>query len=137
MLCYYQGDSGRWSSYYEYIYQVDGKYYAVAFTKGLTELQEDYLPDSEEEALEVWPYKSVEAVYEVSYHSMPPEYVPTITKEELDEYNSIAINPVDFSTDLPIDEIIEYLEKISPAFMNDEGYPQAALKLFKDIKDLQ
>ena len=130
-------DSGRWTSYYEYIYQVDGKYYSVAFTKGLTELQEDYLPDSEEEATEVWPYKTVSTSYAVSYLSELPEYTPSITTASLEDYNSIAINPVDFSTDLPIDEIIEYLEKISPAFMNDEGYPQAALKLFKDIKDLQ
>ena len=73
----------------------------------------------------------------MSYLSELPEYTQSIITTSLEDYNSIAISPVDLHTDLPLDEIITYLEKIAPAFLNNEGYPQAALKLFKDIKDLQ
>lgn len=129
--------SGAWTSHYEYIYQVGDKYYSLEFEKGLTESQENYLPNPKEEALEVWPFKTVSTSYAVSYLIELPEHTPSITTASLEDYNSIAISPVDLHTDLPLDEIIEYLEKISPAFLNNEGYPQAALKLFKDIKDLQ
>lgn len=53
---------GRWNSYWDAIFKCDNKYYCVAYSKGLTEMQEDYY--DEQIAIEVKPIKKMIEIIE-------------------------------------------------------------------------
>lgn len=69
--------SGRWNEWLESIVEVDGKFYSVEWSRGLTEMQDNEFPDDDDEVAEVFPYEKVTVVKEKVYTETPPEQ-PTI-----------------------------------------------------------
>lgn len=70
-----QKSEGRWSAYMKSIVEHQGKFYEVDWERGLTENQEDYYPDEDQELVEVFPKEKVFCYRETEY----------LTKAELEQ----------------------------------------------------